>query len=66
VSKIEEEQEWCPNCRKVTKQERRYSTHERDASDDWFKCLECGAHYTGLTGLWYDKDRKEIPWFPDS
>jgi len=41
---------FCDHCEKDTKHICRDSTHERDSSDDYQKCLECGWYMTGYSG----------------
>ena len=44
------EEMYCWNCEDYTDQLCKFSTHERDSSDDHFICLKCNYHYYGITG----------------
>lgn len=47
------EERWCDHCETDTKHECRDSTHERDGSRDYRKCLSCGWEYDGLSGEYH-------------
>lgn len=46
------EEGYCPFCERGTKQDVTDAEHERDSSNDARECLECRAHWMGLTGKW--------------
>ena len=52
---------YCSHCDKDTKQEVYETGHERDASQDRFKCLECNYTKYGLSGEYelYEDDEDE-------
>lgn len=49
----------CPFCNRETRQEFYDSGHERDGSNDWQKCLECGAMKYGFSDEWTEADSVE-------
>ncbi len=58
---MEKEIHYCGICKKDTEQLVEWSTHERDSSSDYQRCLECGSYYLGLSGKWHEDDN----WHPD-
>lgn len=43
----------CPHCDEWTMHEVSSSSHERDGSQDWWRCMVCGWEYSGLTGKYH-------------
>jgi len=43
---------YCPICDTDTEQMCQNSTHERDSTADYQKCLQCEYEYSGYTGKW--------------
>ncbi len=56
-----EDERFCTHCDKDTRQLCEDSDHERDSSQDYRKCLECGWTYSGFTGK-YEPPVKEEPY----
>ena len=47
------DERYCDNCDDFTMQSCIDSTHERDSSADWRKCLVCEFEYDGISGKYY-------------
>ena len=52
LGELQQEERYCGHCGKDTQQNCIDFNHERDSSQDWRKCLECGWTYHGFTGKW--------------
>ncbi len=50
-----QDEHFCPNCKRETMHDCRYSTHERDSSADRMTCQVCKWRYSGYTGK-YNKE----------
>jgi hypothetical protein len=55
-SEYEVDELWCCKCEKDTVHICRYSTHERDSTDDFFACTECRWAYSGWDGKYHEPD----------
>lgn len=53
-AKTYEDECYCGHCDKYTKQTIHDSGHERDSSNDWRECHECGWRLDGYSGKWHE------------
>lgn len=48
MSDTYEDERWCNHCGKYTNHNCRDSNHERDSSEDYEECKDCGYWMTGF------------------